>query len=148
TISEASAKNNQAMIHYRIHQAIRISYASGAIATIVLLLFSKQILLFMYGTSSANYLLVLMAPFYILLYIQAPLQAALQALDLAKESMWNTLIRAFMKLLFICALAQHPEFGMSGVAIALSTSIILVTILHLGVLNKKIKYQMPVKDVT
>lgn len=148
TISEASAKNNQEMIHYRIHQAIRISYASGAIATIVLLLFSKQILLFMYGTSSANYLLVLMAPFYILLYIQAPLQAALQALDFAKESMWNTLIGAFMKLLIIFALAQHPEFGMSGVAIALSTSVILVTLLHLGVLNKKIKYQIPVKDVT
>ena len=147
SISEAGAKNNQKLIHYRIHQAIRISFASGAIATIVLLLFSEQILLFMYGSSSANQLLVLMAPFYILLYIQAPLQAALQALDFAKESMWNTLIGAFMKLLIIIVLAQQPEFGMSGVAIALSTSVILVTLLHLTVLNKKIKYRIPLTDM-
>lgn len=148
SISEAGAKNNQTLIHYRIHQAIRISFASGAVATIVLLLFSEQILLFMYGTANANYLLILMAPFYILLYIQAPLQAALQAMDLAKESMWNTLIGTFMKLLIIFFLAQQPEFGMSGVAIALSVSVILVTLLHLGVLNKKIQYRIPFIDIT
>ncbi|MEJ8765086.1 stage V sporulation protein B [Oceanobacillus sp. HCA-5259] len=147
SISEAGAKNNQKLIHYRIHQAIRISFASGAIATIVLLLFSEQILLFMYGSSSANQLLILMAPFYILLYIQAPLQSALQALDYAKESMWNTLIGTFMKLLIIFVLAQQPAFGMNGVAIALSTSVILVTLLHLTVLNKKIKYHIPLKDM-
>ena len=147
SISEAAAQNRQQLIHHRIHQAIRISFASGAIATIVLLLFSEQILLFMYGSANANDLLVLMAPFYILLYIQAPLQAALQALDLAKESMWNTLIGAFVKLLIIFTLAQQPAFGMNGVAIALSTSVILVTLLHLGVLNKKIQYRIPYHDV-
>lgn len=147
SISEAGAKGNKKLIHYRIHQAIRISFASGAIATIVLLLFSEQILLFMYGSSSANHLLVLMAPFYILLYIQAPLQAALQAMDLAKESMVNTLIGTFVKLLIIFMLAQQPTFGMSGVAIALSTSVILVTLLHLVVLNKKVKYRIPFQDL-
>lgn len=147
SISEAGAQNNERLIHYRIHQAIRISFASGAIATIVLMLFSEQILLFMYGSANANDLLMLMAPFYILLYIQAPLQATLQALDLAKESMWNTMIGAFIKLLIIFALAQQPAFGMNGVAIALSTSVILVTLLHLVVLNKRIDYRIPIKDV-
>jgi len=147
SISEAGAKGNQDLIHYRIHQAIRISYASGAIATIVLVLFSEQILYFMYGTANANYLLILMAPFYILLYIQAPLQAALQAMDLAKESMMNTLFGAFIKLIIIFALAQQPTFGMSGVAIALSSSVVLVTLLHLAVLKKKINYRIPFQDV-
>src|SRR5699024_2404417 len=63
SISEANAKHNQTLIHYRIHQAIRISFASGALATIVLLLFSKEILNFMYGTANASQLLLLMAPF-------------------------------------------------------------------------------------
>src|SRR5690625_2432069 len=34
-ISEAEAKKNMDLIHYRIHQSIRISFASGALATIV-----------------------------------------------------------------------------------------------------------------
>src|SRR5699024_6711259 len=91
SISEAEAKQNYELIHYRIHQAIRISFASGAIATIVLFLFADSILSYMYGTDHASSLLVLMAPFFILLYIQSPLQAALQALDLAKPAMWNSL---------------------------------------------------------
>lgn len=147
SIAEAGAKNNHAAIHYRIHQSIRISFASGAIATIILLLFSKQILTFMYGTANANPLLLLMAPFYILLYIQAPLQAALQAMDLAKESMWNSLIGALVKLVIIFVLASNPDFGMNGVAIALSTSVILITCLHLAVLNKRINYFIPIKDI-
>src|SRR5699024_163712 len=75
SIAEAEAKNSEQFIHYRIHQSIRISFASGAIATIVLSLFSQQILTYMYGTANASHFLILMAPFFILLYIQAPLQA-------------------------------------------------------------------------
>ncbi|MHA6252142.1 stage V sporulation protein B [Oceanobacillus sp. CAU 1775] len=146
SIAEAGAKNNHAAIHYRIHQAIRISFASGALATIVLILFSKQILFYMYGSDNASQLLILMAPFYILLYIQAPLQAALQAMDLAKESMWNSLIGAIVKLVIIFLLGSNPNFGMQGVAIALSTAVLLVTVLHLAVLNKKISYTIPLKD--
>lgn len=146
SIAEAGAKNNHSAIHYRIHQAIRISFASGALATIVLVLFAKQILFYMYGSSNASDLLMLMAPFYILLYIQAPLQAALQAMDLAKESMWNNLIGALVKLVIIFVLGSNPNFGMQGVAIALSTAVLLVTSLHLAVLNKKIAYSIPIKD--
>src|SRR5690625_1246793 len=94
SISEAEANQHRELIHYRIHQSIRISFASGAIATIVLSLFAGPILTYMYGTDNASRFLVLMAPFFILLYIQSPLQAALQALDLAKPAMWNSLIGA------------------------------------------------------
>src|SRR5699024_10426705 len=94
SISEADAKRNNKLIHYRLHQSIRISFASGAFATILLTLFSVPILTYMYGTENANKFLVLMAPFYLLLYIQAPLQSALQALDMAKPAMWNSLIGA------------------------------------------------------
>src|SRR5699024_8806713 len=91
-ISESEAKGDERMVHYRIHQAIRISFASGALATIVFSLFSIPILTYMYDTSNASRYIVLMAPFFLLLYIQAPLQSALFALDLAKYAMWNSLI--------------------------------------------------------
>src|SRR5699024_1245301 len=98
SVSEADAHENNQLIHYRIHQSIRISFASGGIATVVLTLFASPILTYMYGTANASHFLVLMAPFFILLYIQSPLQAALQALDLARPAMWNSLIGAAIKL--------------------------------------------------
>ncbi|WP_085991804.1 stage V sporulation protein B [Oceanobacillus senegalensis] len=147
-ISEAEAKNNRKLIHYRIHQSIRISFASGAIATIVLTLFSVQILTYMYGTGSASPFIVLMAPFYILLYIQSPLQAALQALDLARPAMWNSLIGAMVKFIVLFILASNPNFGIMGVAISMSVGVVLITLLHLITLQNAIQYSIPFKDIS
>lgn len=147
SISEAEANLNKKLIHYRIHQAIRISFASGAIATIVLTLFADPILTFMYGSANASKYLVLMAPLFILLYIQAPLQATLQALDFARPAMWNSLIGAACKLTLLFLLASNKGFGMMGVAIAMSVGVILVTLLHLGTLQKLIQFYIPLKDI-
>ncbi|MFC0299855.1 stage V sporulation protein B [Virgibacillus soli] len=148
SISEAEAVANKSLIHYRIHQAIRISFASGAIATVVLSLFSEQILTYMYGTANASQFLILMAPFFILLYIQSPLQATLQALDLAKPAMWNSLIGNVIKFIVLFTLASSPKFGIMGVAIAMLVGVVLVTLLHLATLQKAIRFYIPIKDLT
>ncbi|RLL47984.1 stage V sporulation protein B [Oceanobacillus piezotolerans] len=148
SISEAEAKNNTKLIHYRIHQSIRISFASGAISTVVITLFSVQILTYMYGTDNASQILILMAPFYLLLYIQSPLQAALQALDLAKQAMWNSLAGAVVKFTVLFILASNPNFGIMGVAIAMSVGVVFITLLHLLTLQKAINYTIPFKDIS
>jgi len=148
SIAEAEANRNLNMIHYRIHQSIRISFASGAISTVVISLFAVQLLTYMYGTGNASHYLVLMAPFFLLLYIQSPLQGALQALDLAKPAMWNSLIGVGLKSVVLLLLASNPNFGMVGVAIAISASVVVVTLLHLAVLNKAIGYKIPAKDIS
>jgi len=147
SISEAEAKNYKHLIHYRIHQSIRISFASGAIATIILSLFAVPILTYMYGTANASKFLILMAPFYLMLYIQSPLQATLQALDLAKPAMWNSLIGTIAKLIILIALTSNPTFGIMGAAIAMSVSVVLVTLLHLASLRKTIQFSIPIKDI-
>lgn len=147
SISEAEANKYNDLIHYRIHQSIRISFASGAIATIVLSLFAEPILIYMYGTDNASKFLILMAPFFILLYIQAPLQATLQALDLAKPAMWNSLIGAGCKLIMLFLLASNEKFGIMGVALAMCMGVVLVTLLHLFSLKKIIHFSIPFKDL-
>lgn len=146
-IAEADARQNQHLIHYRIHQSIRISFASGAIATVILILFANQILTFMYGTANASSFIMLMAPFYILMYIQSPLQAALQALDLAKPAMWNSLIGSVFKFIILLLLASSPKFGIMGVAIAMSIGVVLITLLHLATLRKEIHFTIPFRDI-
>ncbi|HEY4601192.1 MAG TPA: stage V sporulation protein B [Cerasibacillus sp.] len=147
SISEADARSHHALIHYRIHQAIRISFASGAIATIILSLYSKEILTIIYGTANASPFIILMAPFFILLYIQSPLQAALQALDLAKPAMWNSLFGNLMKFIILFLLASNQQFGIMGVAIAMCVGVVLVTLLHLFTLKKAIQFHIPFYDL-
>lgn len=147
SVSEAEARANHPLIHYRIHQSIRISFASGAIATIVLSLFSVPILTYMYGTANASKFLVFMAPFFIFFYIQAPLQSALQALDLAKPAMWNSLIGNVCKYGVLFLLASNPTFGIMGVAISMSFGVVLVTLLHLASLRRSIRFWIPMKDL-
>lgn len=142
-ISEADARNNKKLIHYRIHQAIRISFASGAIATIVLSLFAVPILDYMYGTSNASRFLVVMAPFFLLLYIQFPLNAALQALDYAKPAMWNSIISTVVKFVLLIVLATNEDFGIMGAALAMSVGVVLGTLLHLATLIKVISFRIP-----
>ncbi|MGM8212974.1 stage V sporulation protein B [Virgibacillus sp. W0430] len=147
SIAEAEAKNNKRLIHYRIHQSIRISFASGALATIVLSIFSVTILTYMYGTANASKYLVLMAPFFIMLYIQSPLQAALMALDLAKPAMKNSLIGAACKFIVLFLLASNNDFGIFGVAIAMSVGVVLITLLHLATLYKEIHFSIQIVDL-
>lgn len=147
SISQAQAHSHTNLTHYRIHQAIRISFSSGAIATIVLSLFSVPILTYMYGSANASKYIVFMAPFFILLYIQGPLQATLQALDFAKQAMWNSLLGAIVKLTILFLLASNPTFGMMGVSISMCVGVVLVTLLHLGTLKKTINFSIPFKDI-
>src|SRR5699024_11917804 len=106
-----------------------------------------SILTYMYDTASASKFLILMSPFYLLLYIQSPLQATLQALDLAKPAMWNSFIGTLAKLIILILLTSNPTFGIMGTAIAMSFSVVLVTILHLASLKKMIQFMIPLKDI-
>src|SRR5699024_11232727 len=125
-ISESEAMQQQTFIHHRIQQAIRISFASGALATIVFTIFRDPILLFMYGSSDASELLLLMAPFYLFLYIQAPLQSSLLALDLAKPAIFNSLFGDVIKLVLLYFLSTKPHLVIMGVVLSVCVNDILV----------------------
>lgn len=147
SISEAAAKNDKILVHNRIHQAIRISFASGALATIILSFFSIPILTYMYDTSNASRYIIFMAPFFLLLYIQAPLQSALFGLDLAKEAMWNSIIGSIFKFITLFFLASNEKIGIMGVAISLSATVVLITVLHLSILYKHIRFTFRLTDL-
>ncbi|RCW66436.1 stage V sporulation protein B [Saliterribacillus persicus] len=139
-ISEADARKNTSVIHYRIHQAIRLSFASGAIATVSLMLFGETILHYMYGNTNATIFLKIMAPGFLFMYIQFPLYATLQALDLAKEAMWNSIIATIIKFIILFILTANPAFGITGVAISLVIGVVVGTALHLISLWRTIKF--------
>ncbi|MEQ6375802.1 stage V sporulation protein B [Bacillaceae bacterium S4-13-56] len=145
-ISEANAKNQTRLIHYRLQQSIRLSLASGGIATVILFIFASPLLTYMYNDDSATSFLYIMAPFFLLLYFQTPLQSGLQALDYAKPAMWNSVIGSIVKFVALVVLASRPELGIMGVALAIVIGVVVVTLLHYASLKKAIQFSMPFKE--
>lgn len=145
-ISEAAAKGQSLVIEHRLQQALRLSLVTGGLSIVILYVFATPIMELMFNTVKPAVYVQLMAPFFLLSYFQGPLQATLQALDLAKAAMINSLIGAFVKIAAIFAFASRPEFGIMGVAIAIILGILLVTLLHFATIIKKISYTFYVKD--
>ncbi|WP_338470368.1 stage V sporulation protein B [Niallia sp. XMNu-256] len=145
-ISEANSQNNMRLVEYRLQQALRFVFISGGLAMIVLYILAEPLMQVMYGSASGSGFIKLMAPFFLLYYCQAPLQATLQALNLARAAMINSLIGAVVKTAVIFLLASQPTFGINGVAMGLLVGFILVTFLHFATIIKSISFSFYVRD--
>ncbi|GAE35096.1 stage V sporulation protein B [Halalkalibacter akibai] len=146
-ISEASAKKHYKTIHHRLNQALRLALLSGGISAVILYVFAESIMDLMYDAPTVATYLKLMAPFSIFLYFQGPLQATLQALDLAKAAMMNSLFGAIVKIAAIFVLASRPELGIMGAALAIVISFVLVTLLHFASVAKTISFTIDTKMI-
>lgn len=94
----------------------------------ILYVFADELMSVMYGSSGAAVFIKVMAPFFLLYYFQGPLQAVLQALNLAGAAMMNSLIGALVKTGLIFVLATRPSLGIMGAALAIVTGMVLVTL--------------------
>ncbi|RYL94707.1 stage V sporulation protein B [Sporolactobacillus sp. THM19-2] len=145
-ISEAIVRKDYGMIHYRLNQSLRIAMLTGGLSLVVTFSFAAPLMQMIYEAPEAAYFIHIMAPFFMILYFQAPLHAVLQALDLAKAAMINTLIGAVVKIVTLFLLTSNPEFGIAGTALAICINVVLVTFLHAAVIFKTIGFSLIFKD--
>ncbi len=146
-ISEAMAHKHFKTVHYRLNQALRLALLSGGISVVVLYVFAQPIMELMYHAPSVSSYVKLMAPFCLFLYLQGPLQATLQALNLAKAAMMNSLFGAIIKIATIFVLASRPELGIMGAALAVVVNFVLVTLLHFSSIAKMISFTIETKII-
>ncbi|MCR2802659.1 stage V sporulation protein B [Paenibacillus soyae] len=130
SLSEAAARNDKPLIHKRLHQSMRIALVSGAPFAVVMGLFAEPLCRIVYDHPEYAPMLQMMAPVALFIYLQAPLQAALQALNKPGTALLNTFIGAAVKLVLIVQLTSKPELGIYGAIIAINVNIVLVTVLH------------------
>lgn len=145
-ISEANSKNNHKLIEHRLQQALRFAFLTGGLSVIVLYVLADPLMQLMYGSTKGSYFIRLMAPFFLFYYYQGPLQAVLQALNLARAAMINSLIGAVIKTAVIFLLASQPSFGITGVALGIIVGFVLVTVLHFATVLKKISFSFYIRD--
>jgi stage V sporulation protein B len=130
SLSEAAAREDWATIRKRIHQSIRLAVVTGAPFAVLMGLLAGPVCTLLYGDDSMAGMLRWLAPIALFLYMQAPLQAALQALDRPGTALFNTFAGAAVKLALIVQLASRPELGIQGAVIAIGVNMMLVTLLN------------------
>ncbi|WP_226677407.1 stage V sporulation protein B [Mesobacillus jeotgali] len=145
-ISEANSRKNMKVIQHLLQQSLRFSLLTGGLAIVVLYVLAEPLMTLMYGTANGSQFIKLMAPFFLFYYFQGPLQAALQALDLARAAMINSLIGNLAKTAVIFLLASQPAFGINGVALGMVMGIVLITLLHFATMLKAVSFTFYVQD--
>lgn len=139
-ISEANAHGNLLLIKRRLNQAIGVALIIGAPSTVVLYLFSLELMTVIYHAPAAAPMLKLLAPFFVLNYLQSPLQSVLVGMGRAKTAMINNVLARFITIMLIYPLASNPKLGIKGVIIAMGMGVILETLLHHSSLVKLIGF--------
>ncbi|WP_409289473.1 stage V sporulation protein B [Peribacillus sp. SCS-37] len=144
-LSEANYSGNSRLVEHRLQQSLRFSFLTGALSAAILYILADPLMEALYGTSHAAVFIKFLAPFFIFSYYQAPLQAALQALNMARAAMYNSLIGAILKTAVIFIFASQEAFGIMGAAAGIAVGTVLVTMLHYATIMKKINMSIHIR---
>ncbi len=136
-LSKNYSENNISKCKSRILQITGLSLAIGAFSTGIIFVIPEYLLNLIYKTTlGVNYIKVL-APFFLLYFINTPLANALQALDMSREEMNITLITSILKLVLLVILSLF-KIGLYSLILSIIITLIISTYLHI----KKIKTKL------
>ncbi|CCQ93286.1 Stage V sporulation protein B [[Clostridium] ultunense Esp] len=119
-VAGAYAEKKTEQIGMRLNQTLRLTFLVTTPFILFFLLFARELTDFLFGAPQVGMLLQVVAPFAPFLYFQGPLAAALQGLNMARASFYNSLYGAIVKSLLILLLASRPELNIAGVALAIN----------------------------
>lgn len=121
-------------IKRRIKQVVKISLFLGITISIILYINPKFFLKLIFRIDKGESYLKVLIPFFIVLYLQYPLESILQAINKSKDIMKNNIIGVSLKLATIFIFSFF-NIGLYNLIIAIIINILITTYLH----YKKIK---------
>ena len=128
-VSNSYSQRNLSYTKYKIKQAITLSLIIGVPCTLLFMCIPQYFLKLIYNTNEGLIYIKVVAPFFLLHYIQGPLTASMQAMNKAKEAMLGTLYGSVIRCLLLLTLSFF-HIGMWGLLIATLVNIIFITIHH------------------
>ncbi len=135
-ISKAYVNRNIIYVKSKLKQAIIISVLIGGISTMVLFINPTFFLKLIYNTEEGAFYIRLIAPIFLLYYIQAPLASILQSIDKAKYIMTDNTIAIIIRSIIM--LLGCTFMGIYGFLLGMCINILIVTFLH----YKHVKYSL------
>lgn len=134
-ISKFHGENNDKMIKRRIHQSIIFALLIGIFFSFIIFTFRDTLLFSLYNTTSGSDYIKVLAPFFVLFYLEGILTSSLQALGYAKTTMNITLWGVILKLL-VMAILSLCHIGIYSLVVAEIINILFVVFLNFKYLKK------------
>lgn len=136
-ISKYYYHKNYTMVKRRLKQAIILSFIVGVIFSTFIYFFREPLLSTLYNTTKGSEYIEILAPFFVLFYLEGPLQSVLQAIGKAKTTMFITMAAVIVKLLSMSILSLC-HIGMYSLVIAEIIDIFIIVILCVKAIRKEL----------
>ena len=136
-ISKYFYHKNYIMVKRRLKQAMILSFAVGIIFSSFIYLFREPLLSTLYNTTKGSEYIEVLAPFFVLFYLEGPLQSVLQAIGKAKTTMFITMVAVIAKLVTM-AILSLCHIGMYSLVIAEIIDIFIIVILCVKAIRKEL----------
>lgn len=136
-ISKFYSENNIKMVKRRMKQALILSFIVGLFFSTTIFIFRDNLLNALYKTTTGSNYIKILAPFFVLFYLEGPLQSILQGIGKAKTTMNITLIAILIKLITMSILSLC-HIGMYSLVIAEIIDIIIIVYLSIKAIKKEV----------
>lgn len=136
-ISKFHGCRNIKMIKRRIKQALAFALIIGIGFSFLIYTFRDTLLFTLYNTTKGSDYIKILAPFFVLFYLEGVLTSSLQALGYAKITMKITLWGVLLKLL-IMSILSVCHIGIYSLVIAEIVNILFVVFLNIKALKKEL----------
>ena len=140
-ISKFYYHENYNMVKKRLKQAIILSFIVGIIFSAFIYIFRDVLLITLYDTTKGEEYIQVLAPFFVLFYLEGPLQSVLQAIGKAKATMIITLIAVLIKLGTMTILSLC-HIGLYSLVIAEIIDIFIIVILCINAIRKELYHYL------
>ena len=141
-ISKAYKNRDLSTIHKRLSTSFRIAFFTSGFYLILVMVFPYEIMNLLYNSSTGAEFLKISAPIFLLIYLQAPLVATLQAIGEAKFAMGASIIASVIKITIMILLMLVPGLNIWGFVWSILINIILLTTWYYIIVTKRIGYKM------
>lgn len=128
-ISKFHGERNSSMVKRRIKQSLLFALLIGTFFSFIIFTFRDKLLFTLYNTTNGSDYIKILAPFFVLFYLEGVLTSALQALGYAKITMNITLWGVILKLL-VMAILSLCHIGIYSLVIAEIINILFVVLIN------------------
>ena len=137
-VSNSYSNRNYSYTKLKIKQALFFSLLIGVPVTILFIFIPNVLLKLVYNTTCGSQYIPIIAPFFIMHYIQAPLTSSLSGMGYAKEAMRGTLYGSIIKVISLIIFSLL-RIGLWSLVISSILNIAIVTIHHIYYVRKYLK---------
>lgn len=137
-VSKFYTSGNMIMVKRRIKQGLLFAFVIGIVFSTFIFLFRDPLLFSLYKTTIGSKYIKILAPIFVLFYLEGVLTSGLQAMGYAKTTMKISLYGVLIKLIFLSILSLC-HIGVYSLVISEIINILFVVYLNFKCLNQKLK---------